>query len=415
VVPTFLTPPRSKSIASRTARALAFLVALIVLCVSLSAEAKKKKHKKGKTPAASSKSKKSSTEAAPSDADESDEGSDEESSSAAKKAPAEEEEAKPSKAAAPESEESPEPAHKPAKAAKPPKEEEASSGGGGLPALQLGLGGKALFRTLTWTDSGGRLAPYSLSPGPEAGLWLEAYPAAFATDGFAANIGLFGRFDYGVGAESKLPNGNKLTTKYQDFYGGLKVRIPLGMAAPYVAGAYGAQKFELTPPDNSRPNFNYSFIRAGAGARLQFTPMVDMDVAANYLIVLGAGSGAGEVKTLYPSSTANGIDATLSFGVRVMSLVGVRAGVDFRQYGVALHWNSSNPGIQAGGATDRYIAAWGGIEIFLDGVGGGAGGGEEEAAKKAPAKAKKAPPPSEDGEEAPAKNTEKDEKASDVE
>jgi len=37
VVPTFLTPPRSKSIASRTARALAFLVALIVLCVSMSA------------------------------------------------------------------------------------------------------------------------------------------------------------------------------------------------------------------------------------------------------------------------------------------------------------------------------------------------------------------------------------------
>jgi hypothetical protein len=141
--------------------------------------------------------------------------------------------------------------------------------------------------------------------------------------------------------------------------------------------------------------------------------MVDADVAVNYLIVLGAGSGAGEVKTLYPSSTANGIDATLSFGVRLMSMVGLRAGVDFRQYGVALHWRSGNPGVQAGGATDRYIAAWGGIEIFFDGVGGGAGG--EEGAPKAPVKAKKAPPPSEDGDEAPAKNTDKDEKASDVE
>ena len=53
----------------------------------------------------------------------------------------------------------------------------------------------------------GALAPYSLSPGPEVGVWLEVYPAAFATDGFAANIGLFGRFNYGFGAQSKLPLG----------------------------------------------------------------------------------------------------------------------------------------------------------------------------------------------------------------
>ena len=55
----------------------------------------------------------------------------------------------------------------------------------------------------------GALAPYSLSPGPEASAWLEAYPAAFATDGFAANIGLFGSFDYGIRRRSRrLPSGH---------------------------------------------------------------------------------------------------------------------------------------------------------------------------------------------------------------
>ena len=67
----------------------------------------------------------------------------------------------------------------------------------------------------------------------------------------------------------------------------------------------------------------------------------------------------------------------------------------------------------AGGATDRYITAWGGIEILLDGVGGGGGEAAEAApAKKAPAKAKKAPA----SDEEPAGDSDnKEEKASDVE
>ena len=110
-----------------------------------------------------------------------------------------------------------------------------------------------MFRTLRWNEDMGALAPYTLSPGPEVGAWLEAYPAAFATDGFAANIGLFGSFNYGIGAQSKLPSGTMLTTKYQDFLAGVKVRIPLGMIIPYVAGAYGMQKFHLEPADPPEP------------------------------------------------------------------------------------------------------------------------------------------------------------------
>jgi hypothetical protein len=398
---------------STAARALAFMVALLfVLGAPLSAEAKKKK-KKGKTPSSSTK-KSSGKQAAP--ADESDEtDSDEKASS--KKAPADEgEEKEAAKPPAPplegEGEGTP-----PKKAPKPkpaPAAEGAAGEGtpGGLAALRFGLGGKAMFRTLTWNEDMGALAPYTLSPGPEVGAWLEAYPAAFATDGFAANIGLYGSFNYGIGAQSKLPSGAMLTTKYQDFLAGVKVRIPVGMIIPYVAAAYGMQKFHLEPADpaGTRPNFNYAFIRAGAGARAQFTPSIDMDLGAGYLIVTGLGSQAGEVQALYPNAKGNGVDVNLSLGFRVTSMIGVRVGGDFRQYGLSLHSTNGQTSIIAGGATDRYITVWGGLEIVLDGVGGGGGEeGEAAPAKKPAPKAKKAAP----ADEEPGVDT--NEKPSDVE
>ena len=265
-----------------------------------------------------------------------------------------------------------------------------------LVALQFGVGGAALFRNLSWTEDMGMLAPYSLSPGPEVRAWLETYPAAFATDGFAANIGLFGTFNYGIGASSKTPSGQTLTTKYQDFLAGLKIRIPVGNVIPYVAAAYGMQKFHLDPSPaagmpNDRPNFNYTLAHLGAGARIQFTPAVDLDLGAGYLLVMGLGKAAGEVASpaLYPDATAYGFEAGLSVGFRLANMIGIRAGADFRQVGVALHWKTNQMGIKAGGAVDRYITAWGGLELVFDGISGGA---PEAAPAKAPAKSKKAAP-----------------------
>jgi hypothetical protein len=370
-------------------RALAFLVALVVLLVSLSAEAKKKKPaKKHKTPAAKTKSK--GKEALPPEPEaESDEASsDEKPSSSRTIEPDEEKEAKPP---APPPEDDEAGARKPARAAKPAAAPEDSDTGGGLSALRLGFGGRALFRSLSWTGAGGALAPYSLSPGPEVGLWLEAFPAAFATDGFAANIGVFGQFNYGVGASSKTMSGTTLTTKYQDFLFGLKVRIPFGGFIPFVAGAYGMQKFALEPVDATRPNFNYSFLHLGGGARIQPTPSVDIHLGAAFLYVMSLGAGANDVGTLYTRSTATGVDLTLSFGLRLTSLLGLRAGFDFRQFGVALNRMSADTSIPAAGALDRNIALWGGLELVFDGVGGGGGGEGEEAPVKKPAKAKKPP------------------------
>jgi hypothetical protein len=393
-------------------RAIAFVVAVLVLLVSLSAEAKKKKKaaKKQKTPAGKvtkSKSKSGDRGLPPGDmGSEPDEASKEKEEKTPSKPEPDEGEEKAAKTPAPTADEfaGEAPAPKPAKPPRKAPEPEPAATGGGPIALSLGVGGKALFRNLSWTDANGALAPYSLAPGPEAGVWLEAFPAAFATDGFAGNIGIYGHFDYGLGASSKTPPpaNQTLTTKYMDFLAGVKVRIPLGNFLPYVAGGYGMQKFSLDPVAPERPNFNYSFASGGAGARIQITPALDLDLGAAFLYVLNPGSAAGEVKSMafFPHTTGYGFDASLSIGFRLFGVVGLRAGGDFRQFGLTTNWKTGEMP-KAGGAADRYITAWGGVEIVFDGMGGGPGGGGEEAAPPkskttAPAKARK--PPAGEGE-----------------
>ena len=70
--------------------------------------------------------------------------------------------------------------------------------------------------------------------------------------------------------------------------------------------------------------------------------------------------------------------------------------MDFRQFGVATGWRTGDTVTRAGGATDRNITAWGGVELVFDGMGGGAGESESAPAKKPAAKPKK---PAGEGEE----------------
>jgi hypothetical protein len=124
---------------------------------------------------------------------------------------------------------------------------------------------------------------------------------------------------------------------------------------------------------------------------------MDIDIALSYLLVTDTG-----IKTRYPNSVANGVDVTASFGYRVTDLIGLRAGVDFRQYGIAFG-APANPADAVTGGTDRYIAAWAGAEVLFGG-GGGAGAssssdGEEEEEKAE--KAEKVKPDDDDEEAAP--------------
>jgi len=272
---------------------------------------------------------------------------------------------------------------------------------GPLSALEFGLGGKAMFRSLAWTTGGASagLGPYSLTPGPETGLWLEFYPAAFGTNGFAANVGLFGRFDYGFGVATTLANGMDAATRFRDFMAGLKVRIPVGTFTPNLSIAYGQQVFEIAQQNTMAdlPQLAYQFVRPAVGTRIMFTPTAGLDLVAGYLLVLDPGSGGDHIRSsrFFPKATSFGIDASASVVFKLTGAIGGRVGADWRQYGIALNPDSNTR--QVAGAIDRYIVAWAGLEVVLDGQGGAAG--DDEPAKPAKRRRRRAEPKPDEADE----------------
>jgi hypothetical protein len=384
-------------------RPLALAVALIAVALAGPADAKKKKGgKKGKTPAGKSSGKSSkSLGAEPSDTSGADD-----SSSSSSSATDEEEDTKPAaKAPPPDITDQKPPSDEPEDKPAPKKKKVAAAEGGGddeagpaLPALEFVGGLGAMFRNLAYNDDRSMaVAPYSLAPGAMARIGLDVYPAAFGSSGFAGNIGLTAQLGYGFAVKSQTQTMPpvQLTTQFMDYAVGLKLRIPLGMAIPYVFGTYASQIFQLTGQNPTTtgppvPAVAYSIIRPGVGARFVFSPMIDLDVSAAFLLLMDAGQIRSAA--FWPHATGNGFEAALSLGVRFTPLIGVRAGVDFRQYGLAFNWRSGEM-FQAGGAIDRYIVAWGGLQITLDGAGGGAA--SEPPAEEKPAKGKKKKPEAE--------------------
>ena len=136
------------------------------------------------------------------------------------------------------------------------------------------MGAKALFRQLAWTSDAraAGLGPYSLTPGPETGAWLEFYPAAFGSLGLRRQRRPRSAASTTASASATtLANGNDVATKFRDFLAGIKVRIPFGTFIPNVSVAYGQQTFEIAPTQSTLPDLPqvaYQFIRPALGTRV---------------------------------------------------------------------------------------------------------------------------------------------------
>ena len=275
------------------------------------------------------------------------------------------------------------------------KASEESSDASPLSGLEFGLGFKALFRNLAWTPDGrdAGLGPYSLSPGPQTGLWLEFYPAAFGSSGFAANIGVIAQFNYGFGVATTLANDDVVETKFRDFLAGVKLRVPFGGFVPSLSIAYGQQVFAIAQKMTMQdlPQLAYQFVRFAPGARMHFTPTVALDVSAAYLMVLDPGSGANSIRDpnrYFPRATAFGFDVTASLAFRLSGSIGARAGADLRAY--TINNNPDPTSRDVTGAVDRYITVWAGVEVVLDGQGAAADGDDDEPAKPSKRKRRRA-------------------------
>jgi hypothetical protein len=352
-------------------RKLLFLVTALVIAGAPGAALARHKRKHNAAPAHRS---------APAATETSDEAPEAKTESAPEPAAAEPaREAEPTPAAEPPAEEDhpagPPPQRRPSAAAKEPV---ADTGGPRLPpALQAGVLLGGLYRHLAWTQvTSGMLNGYSVSPGPEVGLRVEFYPAALVGRDFGANLGVLLSFNEGFGVHTAGSSGD-ISAIFQDFLVGLKVRFPLGIVIPHASVAYGGQVFKFSPDLAGVPSVFYAFVRLAAGVRLQLGDSLDLDLGAGYLPVINAGRQAGYVQSTeyFPSMSSYALEASGSLGVRVARLVGIRGGVEFRQFTL----NTTNAGgtLMAQGGTDRFLTPWLMVEIVIDGAGPQGGGPED--------------------------------------
>jgi len=262
------------------------------------------------------------------------------------------------------------------------------------------------------------MRPYNLPLGVAAAVNAVFYPMGAFTDGPAQNIG----FEVGIEQEfgiqssigpndSSLPNAKFGTTVHQ-FEGGARYRIPFGVDGHQVwfslTGGEHAFVFTSDPncanttPNTCRGNLDipdtiYRYIRPGVGARFELGPNFAVAAALGYRYIFNGGGP--QFGVFFPHHTVYGVDADAYLGYRFIPNLEVRAGIDFRQYGYAMHSTAADAmAIQmgnttlkvAGGAVDRYIAGMVGVAFMYGGTPRPeAASGDEEAEAPPPPKKKK--------------------------
>ena len=188
-----------------------------------------------------------------------------------------------------------------------------SAGGGGPIAFRFGIGGKALFRNLSWTDDGGGLAPYTLSPGPQAGVVARGVPGGVRDRRLRREHRRSSVTSTSASARRpRTPAGNDADHEVPGLSGRVKVRFPFGMFQPVPRGrlrpAEVLASSRRTPP--GRTSTTRSSSRAPARASSS-RPRSTSTSARGYLYVMNPGSSAGDVarQRCTANATAYGVDA----------------------------------------------------------------------------------------------------------
>jgi hypothetical protein len=237
-------------------------------------------------------------------------------------------------------------------------------------AFELAAGPRIMHRTFDFhdplSDYQRTLTPpnaYQLPAGPAPFIQGAIYPAAFATRGFAANIGVIGSFEKLVATKT-----NGQSTLGQAFDAGARVRVPVGGSELGFAAAYGQHVFKLVTNDpgpgaGSVPNVAYTFVRLGADGRLR---LGDLELGAHLGTRLVLSTGALGQKW-FPNTKTTVLEAGLSAGYRITPLVSVVGGVDLLRY--AFDFNPVPPmnPVVAGGAVDQYISGWLALRLSIGG------------------------------------------------
>jgi hypothetical protein len=270
-------------------------------------------------------------------------------------------------------------------------------------ALDIGVGFGGFSRDLSYNqDLYGLLRQYKLALGPAISLSVVAFPAAFATSSFVANIGLEANVEYAIGVTSSVPanptglfpNGATFGTQIHDYNGGVRVRLVLhgGHEIAALAGA-GEHAFSFrSGGDGDRsllniPDTIYRYVRAGVVARFELPSGMTAGLGAAYRYVLNKGGQISD-PGFFPFLAVAGLEVNAMLGYHVTPSIEARFNVNLRRYFYAMHSDKTDlmatpPNSIAGGAVDQYLGFTIGAAYVFGGVTGGGSSSEEPPAESA--------------------------------
>lgn len=205
------------------------------------------------------------------------------------------------------------------------------------------------------------------------------YPGAWFTDGVAADVGLALRYYRGIGGSIEVL-GTPYDLDLSELQVGLRLRIPIGETELGLGVGWG-QTAAVMAGDNLPfsnnpalddpglfPDTVYTFLRAGVDLRQPLTD--ELSLTAGFGVRLpDVGDEAGELgeRSWFPRASASGMDAELGAMYELIPNLSITAGADLRVYGLKMHSQAGDVGISsvAGGASDRYLGAFAGIDYRL--------------------------------------------------
>jgi hypothetical protein len=222
------------------------------------------------------------------------------------------------------------------------------------PMLEVSVGPRAIFRSLTFVDNYSAVPGYRL-PGA-AGIAAEVafYPAAhMGVDGWLRNLGLVGVMESSLGATTDGPAGvGPMPTQHRAYTVGARSRMPVSVATVILGADYGEQHFSLQLPGGVlAPEVHYGFFRPSVAGRLALGHF-SFVVSAGYLHILGTAGLTGPEG--FPRASIRGGDAGVTLGYAIDKQMQVQLGADYRRYAYDMHAQMGDK-LVVGGALDEYF------------------------------------------------------------
>jgi hypothetical protein len=276
-----------------------------------------------------------------------------------------------------------------------PAEEEAkaepaadSAPGEGHSPLELEAGLRAVHRSFTYHDTPAQLFPtrnfpvpqtYKLPLGPAIFINGTIYPGAFVTSGAGGNFGITGGYELNFGTKSVYntplasdptkTQENTLTTKANQYFVGVKARVPFSVHELGFVVAYGQQVFNLLGDENAPtvPDLWYKFVKGSVEGRFRF----DAISISGHLGTRLVSNTGGLERDWFPGHVkTQSIEAGVAAGYTVAPGLDLLVGFDITRYAFNFNpipdtANPNSPQVIAGGATDQYISGFLGARYSL--------------------------------------------------